>query len=191
MHCLSLMISFKCFLLPQICFPSDSTPSFPFPFPSLSSRSNSTSISSVSSSISFHPKLKARAIPEPTAQDQQEDFQVLTAIKTEYNDIFILDTPKSRLLLLDSTRMLSFNPCPFGFFLQCHVKSNQTSSNPPFTFDADNVHSIFNKEEKRTGSYWVCADSFPLASLCIFLQFIHDQLVFRRGFGMPRERESK
>ena len=189
MHCLSLMISFKCLLLPQICFPSDTTPSFPFP--SLSPRSNSASISSVSSSISFHPKLKARAIPEPTAQDQQEDFQVLTAIKTEYNDIFILDTPKSRLLLLDSTRMLSFNPCPFGFFPQCHVKSNQTSSNSTFTFDADNVHSILNKEEKRTGSYWVCADSFPLASLCIFLQFIYDQLVFRRGFGMPRERESK
>ncbi|XP_011083234.1 uncharacterized protein LOC105165798 [Sesamum indicum] len=40
--------------------------------------------------------------PEKEVEDE-DDFQVLTAIKTAYNHIIILDTPKSRLLLLDST----------------------------------------------------------------------------------------
>ncbi|RVW42644.1 hypothetical protein CK203_098315 [Vitis vinifera] len=130
MHCWSL-ISFKC-VFPQIWCSSATIPSFPYP----SSCSCSTPTFSAGSPIFFHPKVKARAVPEPTgsastAQDEQEDFQVLTAIKSEYNDILILDTPKSRLLLLDSTRMLSLTPA------------------------FDNVHSIFNKEEKRTGSYWL------------------------------------
>ncbi|RVX03536.1 hypothetical protein CK203_027921 [Vitis vinifera] len=130
MHCWSL-ISFKC-VFPQIWCSSATIPSFPYP----SSCSCSIPTFSAGSPIFFHPKVKARAVPEPTgsastAQDEQEDFQVLTAIKSEYNDILILDTPKSRLLLLDSTRMLSLTPA------------------------FDNVHSIFNKEEKRTGSYWV------------------------------------
>ncbi|TYI98562.1 hypothetical protein E1A91_D01G222800v1 [Gossypium mustelinum] len=33
----------------------------------------------------------------------EETFQVLTAIHTQYNDILIVDTPQSRMLLLDST----------------------------------------------------------------------------------------
>ncbi|KAL6347195.1 hypothetical protein AAG906_012776 [Vitis piasezkii] len=127
MHCWSL-ISFKC-VFPQIWCSSAPIPSFPYP----SSCSCSTPTFSAGSPIFFHPKVKARAVPEPTgsastAQDEQEDFQVLTAIKSEYNDILILDTPKSRLLLLDSTH---------------------------------NVHSIFNKEEKRTGSYWDEFASLP------------------------------
>lgn len=36
---------------------------------------------------------------------EDEDFQVLTATRSHYNDIVILDTPKSRVLLLDSSRM--------------------------------------------------------------------------------------
>ncbi|KAG5025626.1 hypothetical protein AAZX31_08G159800 [Glycine max] len=35
--------------------------------------------------------------------DEEENFQVLTALKTDYNDILIVDTPKSRMLLLDSS----------------------------------------------------------------------------------------
>ncbi|KAK7323775.1 hypothetical protein VNO77_27266 [Canavalia gladiata] len=35
--------------------------------------------------------------------DEEENFQVLTAIRSDYNDILILDTPKSRMLLLDSS----------------------------------------------------------------------------------------
>ena len=36
--------------------------------------------------------------------NEEETFQVLTAMKSDYNDIMIVDTPKSRVLLLDSTR---------------------------------------------------------------------------------------
>ncbi|XP_022767926.1 uncharacterized protein LOC111312150 isoform X3 [Durio zibethinus] len=35
--------------------------------------------------------------------EEEETFQVLTAVKSKYNDIVIVDTPKSRMLLLDST----------------------------------------------------------------------------------------
>ncbi|KAL2497850.1 S-adenosyl-L-methionine-dependent methyltransferase superfamily protein [Abeliophyllum distichum] len=58
---------------------------------------------------------------EVEEHSEEEEFQVLTAIQSSYNHIVILDTPKSRLLLLDST---------------------------------NNVHSIFNKGSKWTGSYW-------------------------------------
>nr|ACD56612.1 hypothetical protein [Gossypioides kirkii] len=37
------------------------------------------------------------------AAAEEENFQVLTAIHTQYNDILIVDTPQSRMLLLDST----------------------------------------------------------------------------------------
>lgn len=161
MHCWGL-ISFKC-VLPQIWCPSATIPYFPL---------RSTSIFSVRSSISFHPKVKAcAAVPEPTgpassAQDEQEDFQVLTAIRSEHNDIFILDTPKSRLLLLDSTRMLSFHPLRLVSSFNT-IMLNQISPNS-FDIDTDNVHSIFNKEEKRTGSYWVRGDSFSLSPSLYF-----------------------
>ncbi|XP_007028190.2 PREDICTED: uncharacterized protein LOC18598559 isoform X2 [Theobroma cacao] len=36
-------------------------------------------------------------------KSEEETFQVLTAVKTRYNDILVVDTPKSRMLLLDST----------------------------------------------------------------------------------------
>ncbi|CAK9180874.1 unnamed protein product, partial [Ilex paraguariensis] len=35
--------------------------------------------------------------------DDELEFQVLTAVRSNYNDIVILDTPKSRMLLLDSS----------------------------------------------------------------------------------------
>ncbi|KAA8525055.1 hypothetical protein F0562_007081 [Nyssa sinensis] len=60
--------------------------------------------------------------------DDEQEFQVVTAVRSNYNDIVILDTPKSRMLLLDSTH---------------------------------NVHSIFNKEQKWTGSYWDEFASLP------------------------------
>lgn len=43
--------------------------------------------------------------------EEEEEFQVLTAMKSSYNDIVIVDTPKSRMLLLDSSRMLIFFFC--------------------------------------------------------------------------------
>ncbi|KAF5729255.1 hypothetical protein HS088_TW21G01416 [Tripterygium wilfordii] len=36
-------------------------------------------------------------------EEEEEDYQVLTAVRSKYNDIVIVDTPKSRVLLLDST----------------------------------------------------------------------------------------
>lgn len=50
--------------------------------------------------------MKAALQPAAALQeddDEEEDFQVLTAVQTSYNHIVIVDTPKSRLLLLDST----------------------------------------------------------------------------------------
>ncbi|KAJ6961997.1 polyamine aminopropyl transferase isoform X2 [Populus alba x Populus x berolinensis] len=35
--------------------------------------------------------------------EQEEEYKVLTAVKSQYNDILIVDTPKTRMLLLDST----------------------------------------------------------------------------------------
>ncbi|XP_057787294.1 uncharacterized protein LOC131004616 isoform X2 [Salvia miltiorrhiza] len=48
---------------------------------------------------------KAKAVLQPAAaqQEEEEEFQVLTAVQSSYNNIVIVDTPKSRLLLLDST----------------------------------------------------------------------------------------
>jgi hypothetical protein len=39
-------------------------------------------------------------------EEEEEDFQVLAALRSSFNDILIIDTPNSRMLLLDSTRML-------------------------------------------------------------------------------------
>ncbi|XP_059662070.1 uncharacterized protein LOC132308102 isoform X2 [Cornus florida] len=61
-------------------------------------------------------------------EEDDDEFQLLTALRSRYNDIVIVDTPKSRMLLLDSTL---------------------------------NVHSIFNKGQKWTGSYWDEFASLP------------------------------
>lgn len=65
----------------------------------------------------FRQKVKAVLQPKEAAaqqededgngedNEQDEDFQVLTAVQTSYNRIVIVDTSKSRLLLLDNTRM--------------------------------------------------------------------------------------
>ncbi|GFP78805.1 hypothetical protein PHJA_000024000 [Phtheirospermum japonicum] len=49
--------------------------------------------------------VKAAALQKQSAEKEEEEseFQVVTAIETNYNRIRILDTPKSTLLLLDST----------------------------------------------------------------------------------------
>ncbi|KAB2636970.1 hypothetical protein D8674_027504 [Pyrus ussuriensis x Pyrus communis] len=40
---------------------------------------------------------------EEKNEEEEEEFQVLTAMKSGFNDIVIVDTPKSRMLLLDSS----------------------------------------------------------------------------------------
>jgi hypothetical protein len=87
---------------------------------------------------------------------EEEDFQVLAALRSSFNDIVIVDTPSSRMLLLDSTRMLSLS------LSLAHTRRALLSSDPAiymgFTLlmHADNVHSILYKDRKWTGSYWVC-----------------------------------
>ncbi|KAK1325935.1 hypothetical protein QJS10_CPA01g00459 [Acorus calamus] len=54
-------------------------------------------------------------------EEEEEEYSVLTSLRTEHNEIVIVDTAKSRVLLLDSTH---------------------------------NIHSILNKGQKWTGSYW-------------------------------------
>lgn len=57
-------------------------------------------------------QLKAALHSENEVDEEEEDFQVLSAVQSNYNRIVILDTPKSRLLLLDSCRQSNFIP-PF------------------------------------------------------------------------------
>ncbi|KAL8223294.1 hypothetical protein R6Q57_020693 [Mikania cordata] len=49
------------------------------------------------------PKPKPKSLVKPLCCSAEIDYQVLSAINTSYNDILILDTSESRMLLLDST----------------------------------------------------------------------------------------
>ncbi|KAL8265582.1 hypothetical protein R6Q59_023712 [Mikania micrantha] len=49
------------------------------------------------------PKPKPKSLVKPLCCSAEIDYQVLSAINTSYNDILILDTAESRMLLLDST----------------------------------------------------------------------------------------
>ncbi|KOM42792.1 hypothetical protein LR48_Vigan05g039600 [Vigna angularis] len=45
---------------------------------------------------------------------EEENIQLVSSIKTDYNDILIVDTPKARMLLLDSScTPLTFSPSEF------------------------------------------------------------------------------
>ncbi|XP_028083147.1 uncharacterized protein LOC114284450 isoform X2 [Camellia sinensis] len=103
------------------------------------SSSNSRFTTLPSSSFNFFscPKQKSHAVrclalnlaqQDDDGDEQVEEFQVVTALTSYYNDIVILDTPHSRMLLLDSSH---------------------------------NVHSIYNKAKKWTGSYWDECASLP------------------------------
>ncbi|KAJ7982127.1 S-adenosyl-L-methionine-dependent methyltransferases superfamily protein [Quillaja saponaria] len=48
-------------------------------------------------------EFSSTASTSATDTPEEESFQVLAAIKSEYNDIVIVDSPKSRMLLLDSS----------------------------------------------------------------------------------------
>ncbi|GAA0154724.1 methyltransferase [Lithospermum erythrorhizon] len=65
---------------------------------------------------------------EECNNEDGSEYKVLTAIRSSFNDIVILETADSRMLLLDATH---------------------------------NVHSIFNKGNKWTGSYWDQFVSLP------------------------------
>ncbi|KAM0938747.1 putative S-adenosyl-L-methionine-dependent methyltransferase [Dioscorea sansibarensis] len=75
------------------------------------------------------PCTPLRALEEPAmppasaAAEEAGDasFSVIAALQSQHNEIVVVDTPDSRVLLLDSTH---------------------------------NIHSMLNKEQKWTGSYW-------------------------------------
>ncbi|XP_043710819.1 uncharacterized protein LOC122659757 isoform X2 [Telopea speciosissima] len=61
------------------------------------------------SSLFLVRQLKARVLHGQDASTEDEnlegqEFRVLTAVRSDYNEIVIVDTPKSRILLLDSTQ---------------------------------------------------------------------------------------
>ncbi|XP_052209819.1 uncharacterized protein LOC127813102 [Diospyros lotus] len=91
-------------------------------------KSKFSSLLSSSSSIKKVHCVRGTAVSLAEEGNGEEEFQVVTAIRSNYNDIVILDTPQGRMLLLDST---------------------------------NNVHSIFNRGQKWTGSYWDEFASLP------------------------------
>ncbi|KAK8649211.1 hypothetical protein V6N13_129945 [Hibiscus sabdariffa] len=92
-----------------------------------------------------YPKQDQSPPPPP----EEETFHVLTAIKTVYNDIVIVDTADSRMLLLDSTRTLPF------FLSLKHLSTTRYYYDSFPNPNADSIHSILQKGgEKWTGSYW-------------------------------------
>lgn len=103
---------------------SHSQHSFPFPSQSLTIHNPTPS---TSLSIHYHHPFSPTSIHAQQHQNQQlhddsveeeESFQILTSVKTDYNDIMIVETPNSRMLLLDSSRTyfisISFCLCFFG-----------------------------------------------------------------------------
>ncbi|XP_010251725.1 PREDICTED: uncharacterized protein LOC104593530 isoform X2 [Nelumbo nucifera] len=71
---------------------------------------------------------QSSSLEEEKEEAEEPEFQVVSAVRSNYNEIVIVDTPDSRVLLLDSTH---------------------------------NVHSIFRKGQKWTGSYWDEFASLP------------------------------
>jgi len=78
---------------------------FPTPRPSLFL---STHHSKSNSHFSF--SVAAQQQQQEVQTDEEENIQLVASIKSSYNDILIVDTPKARMLLLDST----CNPLTFS-----------------------------------------------------------------------------
>lgn len=62
---------------------------------------------------------------EDKEEEEGDVFQVLTAVTSDYNDIIIVDTPKSRMLLLDSSRT-SAPALPYPQFFSSFKRGIQT-----------------------------------------------------------------
>ncbi|XP_021668420.2 uncharacterized protein LOC110656125 isoform X2 [Hevea brasiliensis] len=107
------------FAFPDVSKCSGSDPNTTFTFPLITSPlSKHKTCSNVHSLL---PAFSSDSIQQE-AEEEDEEYHVLTAVRSKHNDIIIVDTPKARMLLLDSTH---------------------------------NVHSILNKGQKWTGSYWL------------------------------------
>lgn len=90
-----------------------SQPSFSFPSQSLTIHNPTLKpLPSTSLSIhyhhhhhhSVHAQQHQSQLHHDNDEEEEESFQILTSVKTDYNDIMIVDTPNSRMLLLDSSR---------------------------------------------------------------------------------------
>ncbi|XP_058001705.1 uncharacterized protein LOC110656125 isoform X4 [Hevea brasiliensis] len=113
------------FAFPDVSKCSGSDPNTTFTFPLITSPlSKHKTCSNVHSLL---PAFSSDSIQQE-AEEEDEEYHVLTAVRSKHNDIIIVDTPKARMLLLDSTH---------------------------------NVHSILNKGQKWTGSYWDEFASLP------------------------------
>lgn len=104
----------------------------------------------VLSSIS-HSRRQVHLRRRKTIRSCAADFKVLTSVTSNYNSIVILDTPQSRVLLLDSSSM--FLILITLILIQFHKQEGFWIL---FCWKTDNVHSILHKETKWTGAYWVC-----------------------------------
>ncbi|XP_058203144.1 uncharacterized protein LOC131317629 isoform X2 [Rhododendron vialii] len=61
---------------------------------------------------SFSPAVKTHGRVLSLAEQNEDKFHVVSAIRSVYNDIVIVDTPRSRMLLLDSSHNVhSIRPC--------------------------------------------------------------------------------
>ncbi|KAI5445476.1 uncharacterized protein LOC127135064 isoform X1 [Lathyrus oleraceus] len=85
-----------------------SQPSFSFPSQSLTIHNPTLKpLPSTSLSIHYHHPVHAQQhqsqLHHDNDEEEEESFQILTSVKTDYNDIMIVDTPNSRMLLLDSS----------------------------------------------------------------------------------------
>ncbi|KAJ0595016.1 putative S-adenosyl-L-methionine-dependent methyltransferase [Helianthus annuus] len=95
------------------------------------------------------------------SSEEKVDYQVLSAINTSYNDILILDSPQSRMLLLDPTSNYPLRSFFLSFF---HIGWLAGFFNIEFfQFNSiDNIHSIYIKgDDAWTGSYWDEFASLP------------------------------
>lgn len=104
-------LALPCFTNPNISFFSSS---FDFPISAIQSRHNSITLRSGKNHSTLKSKanaefsstsVSAQHREEDEEEEDEENFQVLTVIKSDYNDIVIVDSPKSRMLLLDSSRI--------------------------------------------------------------------------------------
>ncbi|CAN6463754.1 unnamed protein product [Victoria cruziana] len=129
--------------------------------------------------------LAARTRREPTEAGVEEkdepEFSLLTATTTPHNEIVILDTTESRILLLDPSRKRLLSYLSSWIWLQCFFVMaclffaifslfpddmvrvfSIAGLSLVFTFlGNDNIHSIYMKETKWTGSYWDEFASLP------------------------------
>ncbi|XP_054816556.1 uncharacterized protein LOC129316254 [Prosopis cineraria] len=97
--------------LPKLALPRITHSGFSFTFPisaiqlrhSVSVRSGNPSTLFCSHQVKASAEFSSTSVSaQDSEREEEESFQVLTVVKSDYNDIMIIDTPESRVLLLDS-----------------------------------------------------------------------------------------